>query len=152
MLKKLFYIFLIILWMNVIFSFSSEIGYVSDSKSSNIAKHVYKSFEKVEFNAPLNVKDLNYIIRKIGHVTEYFILTILILGFLNTLNLRDKYKYLIAIIIPSIYACIDEYNQIFISGRDGSIKDVAIDIIGILGGILVNLCINKLRKELYSRM
>jgi VanZ family protein len=35
------------------------------------------------------------------------------------------------------YACLDEYIQTFIEGRSGNIKDVLIDCIGVIIGILI---------------
>jgi VanZ family protein len=34
------------------------------------------------------------------------------------------------------FACLDEYRQTFVPGRDGNIRDVLIDSMGIFAGIL----------------
>ena len=51
---------------------------------------------------------------------------------------RIKAKYLIVVLIISvIYAISDEFHQLFIPGRSGSISDIIIDLSGILFSILV---------------
>ena len=39
-----------------------------------------------------------------------------------------------AIGLSILYSCTDEFHQLFISGRSGSIRDILIDSIGILIG------------------
>ena len=40
-----------------------------------------------------------------------------------------------------MYACYDEYRQLSVPGRSGSIKDVFIDSLGALTGITLNFII-----------
>ena len=52
-------------------------------------------------------------------------------------NLLKQYsvtKIYYAIGLSILYSCTDEFHQLFINGRSGSIKDVLIDSIGILIG------------------
>ena len=67
------------------------------------------------------------ILRKLGHVTGYALLTALWWWALRGVIGRPL---LIAVCIAFAYACTDEFHQTFVSGRTGTPVDVAIDSIG----------------------
>ena len=66
-----------------------------------------------------------------------------------------------SILLCIIYACSDEFHQTFIQGRSGEIRDVIIDTLGALTGVLVTILVikilnrnnkeNKLNNEWKSR-
>jgi VanZ family protein len=96
-------------------------------------------------------QDLNMIhgmIRKAGHVTEYFILGLLLFrafrgGSYHPLRLRWSLYSIIWIVL---YAATDEYHQSFVGARGPSLIDVGIDSAGgILSQILIMLW--RFRKE-----
>jgi VanZ family protein len=67
------------------------------------------------------------ILRKLGHVTGYALLTALWWWALRGVTARPL---LIAVCIALAYACTDEFHQTFVSGRTGTPVDVGIDAIG----------------------
>ena len=67
------------------------------------------------------------VLRKLGHVTGYAILTA---TWWWALRLVVSRPLLWAVAISLAYACTDEFHQTFVRGRDGSPRDVAIDAIG----------------------
>ena len=77
----------------------------------------------------------DWILRKAAHITEYFILTVLLVRALRR-NFNSKKALLLSAIIALAYAFSDEYHQLFIEGRFGSVKDVGIDSIGIILAML----------------
>lgn len=79
----------------------------------------------------------DFILRKIVHVLEFAILTFLIFRGLKQENLNIKKIAIYSIIFAIFYALTDEYHQTFTLGREGSLKDVGIDGIGILIMVLV---------------
>ncbi len=85
----------------------------------------------------------NFVIRKLGHFTEYFILYLL---FYNVLKEYFKFKssIFLSIVFVFLYACSDEFHQLFIIGRDGSIKDVILDTSGGMIGMLIVYIKNKI--------
>jgi len=98
---------LAVAWMMVIFFFSSIKG------SGN---HSYDLFYFLE--------------RKSFHVIEYFILAVLF--FLSFSQSRPITKALVfSAALSFFYAISDEWHQTFVFGREGTIRDVAIDLIGI---------------------
>ncbi len=79
----------------------------------------------------LGIWDL--ILRKGAHITEYFILTILLVRAFRR-SFRMSFAFLIfwPSLISFLYAVSDEYHQSFIKNRCGTPWDVLVDTIGIL--------------------
>ena len=136
-MKKTISFIALILWMIVIFSFSSADANKSTGTSDKVITTMIEIKDKITNNETPNnekeiiVKNSSFYIRKIAHITEY-----LILGFL-TFNLLKQYSVTniyYAIGLSILYSCTDEFHQLFISGRSGSIRDILIDSIGILIG------------------
>lgn len=136
-MKKTISFIVLILWMIVIFSFSSADANKSTGTSDKVITTMIEIKDKITNNETPNnekeiiVKNSSFYIRKIAHITEY-----LILGFL-TFNLLKQYSVTniyYAIGLSILYSCTDEFHQLFINGRSGSIRDVLIDSIGILIG------------------
>ena len=81
---------------------------------------------------------LHHMIRKCGHLTEYFILSMLIL---RGIRAGEKGLYLrwvlVTILIVACYAALDEYHQSFVPGRTAAVGDVLIDTTGGIAAQLV---------------
>lgn len=76
---------------------------------------------------PSNKVDvLDFIFKKTAHVMEYTVLFVLWFRALGNKNPTQ------AIIFSLIYAFTDEMHQLFIPGRTGRLRDVAIDSIGMI--------------------
>jgi len=90
-----------------------------------------------------NTYSLFYFIeRKSFHVIEYFILASLIYYALAR-SFSIKKSLLLASITALLYAASDEWHQTFVFSRDGTVRDVAIDLMGI---IIAGIFILKFRK------
>jgi VanZ family protein len=74
----------------------------------------------------------DFILRKIAHILEYAILTFLLLRAFTKKRLSIKKIAIYSIIFCIFYSLTDEYHQTFVFGRQGTLKDVGIDSIGIL--------------------
>ena len=75
---------------------------------------------------------LDLIFRKIAHIAEYGILTVLLFRAYyksNGFTIRKSVSF--AMIFALIYAFTDEYHQLFVFGRQGSLNDVFIDGLGV---------------------
>ena len=79
---------------------------------------------------------LDLILRKLAHIGEYGVLTVLLFGALRIHIAREAHALLIAVLVAVLYACSDEWHQTFVPGREGSLRDVAIDGVGVLGAAL----------------
>ena len=127
----------LILWMIVIFSFSSADANKSTSTSDKVITTMIEIKDKItDQETPISekeiiVKNSSFYIRKIAHITEYLILGFLMFNLLKQYSVTNIYY---AIGLSILYSCTDEFHQLFISGRSGSIRDILIDSIGILIG------------------
>lgn len=136
-MKKTISIVSLILWMIVIFSFSSADANKSTGTSDKVITTMIEIKDKITNNETPNnekeiiVKNSSFYIRKIAHITEYLILGFLMFNLLKQYSVTNIYY---AIGLSILYSCTDEFHQLFINGRSGSIRDVLIDSIGILIG------------------
>jgi VanZ family protein len=73
------------------------------------------------------------ILRKLAHVAVYAVLTLLVYGALRQHMARPIHAWLLAILIATLYASSDEWHQTFVPGREGTVRDVVIDGVGIVG-------------------
>ncbi len=139
---KVLKIVLLILWMMIIFAFSNQKAVDSSNLSSGLIDRtvvkVYKVFygdiskEKEE----VIIEKYSYPIRKLAHYSLYFILGIL--SFLVIVDYKNNKKLILySMFICFLYACTDEFHQLFIAGRSAEIKDVLIDSFGSLTSILL---------------
>jgi VanZ family protein len=74
------------------------------------------------------------VLRKVGHVTGYALLTALWWWALSRVSRRPL---LLAALISLAYGCTDEFHQTFVSDRTGTPVDVGIDAIGIALAALI---------------
>lgn len=117
---------LVVIWMVIIFMFSSQ---NSDQSSKNNEFIVYiLNLLGLDVNSIFN-GNADFIIRKLAHFTEYFILYFLLFNALKE-DLYFKPSLLTAFIITFLYAASDEFHQRFVPGRGPSFRDVLIDTSG----------------------
>lgn len=79
---------------------------------------------------------IDYPVRKAAHMSEYALLTLLTFGAVCTK--KGKRRYIIPISITFLYACTDEFHQLFVNGRAGRFTDVLIDT---SGGVIMLLIV-----------
>lgn len=138
MIKKLAYISLI-LWMMLIFSFSSQVREESHKLSTGITEIVVETIEKLVPNKQIDVKKIHHLIRKNAHFLAYLVLGILSITVLRCSGIGVWKSILCALCICVIYAIGDEMHQAFVPGRGPGIKDVFIDSAGSLVGVTIYL-------------
>ncbi|MEG1345017.1 MAG: VanZ family protein [Romboutsia sp.] len=142
-MKKKVFLILTILWMIFIFYMSNQPASISASQSGG--------FIGMLCNIPvigIVIKDLmkigiaEFLIRKSAHMFLYFVLAILIY---NAINKDGRLKaYLLSLLLTALYACTDEFHQLFITGRSGELRDILVDSTGALIGLLLIFVIRKL--------
>ena len=146
-LRNYINIALIIIWMITIFAFSNQ---NSDDSTSLSDKVIIKIAEIGNKELTLNeeeklINKYHLITRKTAHFLSYFILSTLIIILL--LDLKIPKKYVITLIFCFFYACTDEFHQLFINGRNGSLIDVLIDTVGAISSLLLIYLITILKKN-----
>ncbi len=148
-MKKVILTILTIIWMLIIFMFSNQKSTVSTNNSQSLIKNtivnIYKLFNQnatqEEIDNVVNTFDLP--VRKLCHFTEYFILGILVLFTLKAYQINNLY---ITILICFIYACSDEFHQLFVDGRSGEVKDVILDTLGSVSFVILYKIVCKKNK------
>lgn len=138
-LKKHKYLILTIIWMIVIFLFSSQNGNVSNMNNMYILDLLKKAGISLEYI--VSYKTANFIIRKVAHFCEYFILGVLLIKTYDCYNFKRSET--LSIVTGFLYSCSDETHQYFVPGRGPSFRDVLIDTSGVLAGIIIILLIYK---------
>lgn len=141
MIRKVVPILLVIVWLMVIFNFSSDEGSVSQSKSQVITNYIHENYDEVAEKVDESL--LHYLVRKTAHVTLYFVLCLVVMNALYFGGFRGKGLFTRAFLICVFYASLDEIHQKFISNRTGQLKDVYIDSIGIILAIALALTMEK---------
>ncbi|CAB4897879.1 unannotated protein [freshwater metagenome] len=76
----------------------------------------------------------DFVLRKAAHVTEFALLTVLWARAFGGLRPRprESRSLLGAAAVALAWAAVDERHQHFVQGRVGSVRDVAIDAIGVV--------------------
>lgn len=138
----------LIFWMGVIFYMSNQPANISDN-------HSFKVISILE-NLNIDVNGVfgelaNFIIRKCAHYFEYMILGFFMLNVV-TMYYVFNVSSIISIIFVFLYACSDEFHQLFVSGRQGSFRDVIIDTCGGLTFILIYILFKKIRKKYFGNI
>ncbi len=125
--------------LGTIFSFSNQNGEKSGALSQNIAKRITKNIKTMKNSEEEQIvlRKIEKTIRKLAHFSLYTIVGILLMSLMSTYNIRINKKSAISFYIGFFYAVTDEIHQIFIPGRTSSIKDIGIDCLGVLFGILI---------------
>ena len=73
---------------------------------------------------------LDFFVKKGAHIAEYAILYLLLFRAFHTAMVSRKALFVSAI-IAVLYAISDEYHQTFVPLREGKVRDVVIDSIGV---------------------
>jgi len=121
-----------LLWMAVMFVFSTDFGSMENTRSFlfPIARFLFPSV------TPRELQSFLYLLRKSAHLTEYAILAILWFFVISKKGRRNSWKpALIALGISCFYAGLDEIHHAFLASRTGSLIDVGIDSLGAIIGL-----------------
>src|SRR5262245_28490574 len=117
-----------IIWMSVIFWFSTDIfsGDNTGSLLRKVISFIYPGATQELFDS------IHFYVRKSGHFTEYAVLALLLFrAFRSGAGARWRRGWaLSSLLVAFLYASLDEYHQTFTPHRTGSIYDSLIDTSG----------------------
>ncbi|MDZ4228954.1 MAG: VanZ family protein [Patescibacteria group bacterium] len=100
----------VIVWMGVIFGFSS-----------------------LPINHTAEFNWLDFIVKKSAHITEYAILYWLVWrAWSNQGRLPLTRIFVTSLLVTLVYSLSDEWHQTFVPGREGTLRDVGFDTLGML--------------------
>ena len=78
-----------------------------------------------------------FVLRKLGHFSEFTLLGFLLAGLVCCFPLRRQDGFVLPLLGGLLTACVDETIQIFVPGRGPSVRDVCIDSCGVLLGVIL---------------
>lgn len=140
-LMRFFLFAMLILWLFLIFIFSSQNINESKELSFSIAEKVitiidpnFQNLSETEKTGFINIIQNN--IRKFAHLIIFFILGALCIAVIQAFKIKQLYKICISLSFCLIYAFSDEFHQSFISGRIASLLDICIDFTGSFIGVI----------------
>jgi len=125
----------VLIWLGVIFLGSTDM--LSAEHTSRFLVPFLRWIDPQISFATLNAIQLG--IRKLGHLTEYAILAMLLWRALRSgtrWQMKMSILFLVAALASAIFAASDEFHQSFVPSRTASPTDVMIDICGALIGLL----------------
>ncbi len=133
----------VILWMALIFNLSSQVAQESNHLSKGITATVIEIVETIVPNIDMDMASFNHIVRKNAHFFAYFILGIFVINAMRRNDKRSNIDIIIAILVCVLYAMSDEIHQFYVPGRGPQLKDVFIDSIGAVTGIIIYLLVRR---------
>jgi VanZ family protein len=80
-------------------------------------------------------------VRKASHITEYFVLSLLIHRQLRRDGWGAATSAAVSLALSVTYAVIDEFHQLFVPGRTAAWKDVGFDTLGAVAAQLLLLAL-----------
>jgi VanZ family protein len=132
------YVLPLIVWMLVIFGWSTEVG---------SAEHTRSTLERILSSLPIlhdlpdeQILAIDYGIRKAAHIFEYTVLALL--AFRAIRQDRGTFRDVDAwgpLALGVLYASTDEYHQTFVASRWPTVGDVLYDSFGVLIGVFATL-------------
>lgn len=155
--RKIIMLSLTVMWMAVIFWFSSAPAEESSNMSLSAGRAAAKIFiPDFEEWSPRRqeafAERIDYPVRKTAHAGEFAALGILMLGTVSSFSKRPFiHKGIIAWMLTAFYAATDEFHQLFVPGRSGQISDVLLDSVGAAAGIFLYIMIKYLARHFAAR-
>jgi VanZ family protein len=120
----------VIVWCIAIYCFS-EFSFFTGENTKRIL-HMILSYLPFGGGKEGGPSLLNFIVRKMAHLTEFGILAVLVWRALAP----KRAAYVGAWLFATVYAMTDEWHQSFEPGRTATPKDVAIDSCGALLAVI----------------
>ncbi len=144
---------IVLVWMVVIFLFSSQNAENSSSTSSLptefLARILKPKFDNYnESDKILILNRCQFIVRKSAHFSVYTILGMLTYNaFRISERFSKKVTILFSMLVCLLYAISDEIHQYFVPGRACRVLDVSIDFSGVMFGILIIFVLGLFRRK-----
>jgi len=135
----------VFIWLLAIFLFSNQVAEDSSSLSRIFV-------EPIEAYVPASQGFATFLVRKSAHMFLYFILGIMVYSLSREFKLNDRKRILYSLFFVFLYAISDEFHQKFVIGRSSELRDVFIDsIAGLLGIVFCYSLYVLMKRRLMSR-
>ena len=140
--KRVLFLSLTLCWMAVIFRFSAQEAQASSNLSGGFIERLLslliEDFDAMDEPSRFAMIDsLQTLVRKCAHMGVYAVLGVFVALFMSTFPVSASRVFVITLAICVIYAASDEIHQYFVPGRSCEFRDVCIDSLGSLVGIVL---------------
>ena len=134
-----------------IFLLSSQNAAESSKLSKSVTRKIILFLKNVKTTNQKNVDELiktsESLVRNFAHFLIYIPIGIFSMSFISTYKIKTKYTILICFMFGLSYAILDEVYQGYIPGRASDLKDVFLDMLGVIFGLLLILIITRKNKD-----
>lgn len=153
----------LLLWMGFIFFMSANDGDhsqgMSDGVTSLVLSAVWSGYSGMSPDEQMAVvESLSFPVRKAGHFSEYAVLGLLAFATLRQAQTLRSSQALRntriiapasagAVFVAFLYACFDEFHQLFVAGRSGQPFDVGVDTAGALVAVAIAVAVTRMRER-----
>lgn len=161
-MRRFILLMLTLMQMMFIFGMSAQSGDQSGELSTKVCKAVcyivVDNFGEMDpWTQQQYIDRIHTPVRKAAHMTEYAVLGILLMEttysfrFDKLRKKRGKRKkgffgqLFWSFNIGALYACADEYHQLYVANRSGQPRDVLFDIAGLSAGLVIAWVFQKIR-------
>ena len=126
--------------------FSSRTAEASDQQSGTVTDIILRIFcpgysQMSDAEKQAEIDRAMLYVRKAAHVTEFAVFSLmctLLLGYIHCQKTQRLKRYaLLALAAGVCLAAVDEFSQLGVSGRSGSLIDVGIDTAGVVIGSVI---------------
>lgn len=132
---------------NINYSTQKAINAESKNNEASIKNKILYKIRNINYIKNLSRSDLDHIIRKIAHMSEFALLGLSLCFLFNSFNFNKYNTIIYALFLLLFIAVTDETIQRNVVGRESSTVDVLIDFIG---GIISSMFFCVLKS--YSRL
>lgn len=145
---------LVLSLMVMIFCFSAQPADESDETSgffvSLILKVIAPNYESLDPDTRSELLHrTSFLVRKTAHLTEYAFLGFALMLHVTALQNKKELRFpkLFAFLAGVFYSVSDEIHQLIVPGRSGEGKDVMLDSVGVLLGVMILSLVLAIRKK-----
>lgn len=138
---------LLVAWVCFIWGHSMVQGPASSSESTFVYELLKSAFEHFGMHER-NV--CTFVIRKTAHFSEYLVLGVIAVNFIKSLRRQGDVApnlQTVILVACALVPVLDETLQLFVPGRSGSPRDVAIDVCGLAVGACIATTVVRYRRK-----
>lgn len=153
--QKIIRALFVVAWMTLIFMLSAQVADESTKLSDSVMNSMFSFFIPGFKNMSIAQQGeylitLSVLVRKTAHFLIYTVLGFLIRNYFSVTHYSELIKNTVPMAISFFYATLDELHQATVPGRSCEVRDIFIDSVGAVFGILIFFLAKKISDKLLS--
>ena len=136
----------LLIWLGVIF-----VGSTSVMSTEHTSRYIVPFLLWLKPGmSPAAIWTILVVVRKCAHVTEYAVLALLLWRALRNVPVLCTKTLMVfgAVLLGcALFAASDEFHQTFVKSRTPSVRDVLLDVMGALLGLLIGVSVARRRPK-----